>query len=147
MSYPIILYDNLLTYATPTATDTATGYDVLSIRDYRAYTTWKAASAGLKYITVDAGAEAAVTLANTKLSLETGHAFADFTGVDLSAYVGKRITVTDSAGKALVGWIKAAGGGRTYGTELIDIGDFEGIEGILANWTPTDCSLGCIAGG
>ena len=55
MQTPIILYDNRLTDGTLTATDTATGYDVLNIVDNRPYTFWKAASSGTKYITVDCG--------------------------------------------------------------------------------------------
>lgn len=53
---PVILYDNRLNDGTPTATDTASGYDVLNLRDYRTYTYWKAANAtGIKYVTVDCG--------------------------------------------------------------------------------------------
>lgn len=55
MAYPIILYSNVLTLATPTATDTASGSDVRFLCDYRAYTTWEAASAGVKYVTVNCG--------------------------------------------------------------------------------------------
>ncbi len=55
MALPIILYDNRFIDGTPVATDTAPGYDVLNIRDFRTYTWWKAASAGTKYITVDCG--------------------------------------------------------------------------------------------
>jgi len=50
---PIILSDNRFLDGTPTATDTATGYDVLHISDLREYTEWKAASSGTKYLTVD----------------------------------------------------------------------------------------------
>lgn len=50
---PIILYDSRFLDGVPAATDTADGYDVLHIRDFRNYTFWKAASAGTKYITVD----------------------------------------------------------------------------------------------
>jgi hypothetical protein len=39
----------------PTATDTATGYDVLNIRDLKQFTSWKAASYGTKYFTIDCG--------------------------------------------------------------------------------------------
>lgn len=55
MTAPIILYSNVLTLATPTATDTATGSTVLGLCDYRVYTTWEAASAGVKYVTVNCG--------------------------------------------------------------------------------------------
>lgn len=36
-----------------TATDTASGYNVANINDYRKYSKWKAASSGTKYITVN----------------------------------------------------------------------------------------------
>lgn len=52
---PVVLYDNRLLDGTPTATDTATGYDVLNVRDLREFTSWKGASLGTKYITVDCG--------------------------------------------------------------------------------------------
>ncbi len=58
MSTPLILYDNIFTTGTPTATDTDSGsaYDAANINDYRTYTTWKAASSGTKYLYIDAGA-------------------------------------------------------------------------------------------
>lgn len=55
MALPIILYDNRFRDAVPTATDTATGSDVRFACDERAYTPWVAASAGVKYLTVDCG--------------------------------------------------------------------------------------------
>lgn len=55
MTTPIILHNNILLGSTLTATDTASGFSVLNIRDYRTYTFWQAASAGTKHITVDCG--------------------------------------------------------------------------------------------
>ena len=55
---PIILAENRLLDGTPTATDTATGYDVLNLIDLRPFTFWQAGSHGTKYITVDCGAAA-----------------------------------------------------------------------------------------
>src|SRR4030067_1601430 len=55
MMEPIILADDRFLDGTPTATDTAAGYNVLFIRDYKTFTSWKAASAGTKYLTVDCG--------------------------------------------------------------------------------------------
>lgn len=49
---PFLLHKNVFEYGTITATDTASGYDVNNIIDGRAYTKWKAASAGTKYLTV-----------------------------------------------------------------------------------------------
>lgn len=54
---PVILADNRFLEGTPSATDTASGYDVLNIRDLRTFTSWKAASGGTKYLTVDCGAD------------------------------------------------------------------------------------------
>jgi len=70
MANPYILADNRFLEGTPTATDTAAGYDVLNIRDLKSFTSWKAASAGTKYITVDCGsAKSADTLAIYKHNL------------------------------------------------------------------------------
>lgn len=52
---PVLLADSRFLDGTPSATDTAAGYDVLNIRDLRTYTAWQAASAGTKYVSVDAG--------------------------------------------------------------------------------------------
>ncbi len=52
---PIILFDNRFQDGTPVATDTASGFDVLNIRDYRAYSFWKAASQGTKEIIINCG--------------------------------------------------------------------------------------------
>ena len=41
MGYPKILHDNRLDDATPVASTTATGYNVLNLRDWRPYTWWK----------------------------------------------------------------------------------------------------------
>ena len=54
-AYPLILADNRLLDAVPTATDTAAGYSVSNITDLRPFTWWQAASLGTKYITVNCG--------------------------------------------------------------------------------------------
>ena len=56
-SKPIILAENIYELGTPTATDTDTDtdYSALHIKDRRTYTCWKAASAGTKYLTINAG--------------------------------------------------------------------------------------------
>ena len=68
-----------------------------------------------------------VTRANTKLSAVDGTAFVDFSTANvLTNYAPKsKLTVTDSAGKKLVGYIKAAGTGETLGSELITNGGFD----------------------
>ena len=53
---PIVLADSRFLEGTPTATDTASGYDVLNIRDLREFTAWRAASSGTKYLSVNCGA-------------------------------------------------------------------------------------------
>lgn len=50
---PVILYGNVLSLGTPTATDTETGYSVLNLLDRRTYTFWQADSHGTKYLTID----------------------------------------------------------------------------------------------
>lgn len=72
---PIILAESRFLDGTPTATDTASGYDVLNIRDYRPYTFWLAGSSGTKYLTVDCGAaKAADSLAIIGHNLYTANA-------------------------------------------------------------------------
>ncbi len=61
-----------------------------------------------------------VSLANMRLSLVNGAAFVDFGVANvLTGNLGSKLTVTDSAGKKATGWIKAAGTGETYGSELL----------------------------
>lgn len=50
---PFILRYNNFLFGNITATDTASGYDINNIRDWRDYTYWVAASHGTKYITLD----------------------------------------------------------------------------------------------
>jgi len=72
---PVILYDNRFNDGTPTATDTASGFDVRNIKDYRTYTFWRAASAGTKYITIDCGsAKSADALGIISHNLKTANA-------------------------------------------------------------------------
>lgn len=66
-------------------------------------------------------ASGSVTLSNTKLSAVDGTAFVDFSTAnvltDYVPYKGK-LTITDSTGKKMVGYIKAAGTGETYNDVL-----------------------------
>jgi hypothetical protein len=64
---PLILYDNRLDDGTPTATDTAAGYDVLNLKDLRTYTYWIAGGFGTKYVTVDTYAKSSVNMFNQAL--------------------------------------------------------------------------------
>lgn len=64
---------------------------------------------------------ATATLANTRLSLVNGTAFADFSASGtLAPFLNHRLTVYDSTGKKASGYIKAAGTGETLDTELVD---------------------------
>jgi len=65
-------------------------------------------------------AATAVTLAGLTCNLSTvnGTAFITNPSVDLTPYIGWKITIT-AGGKTLVGWVKAAGTGETTGSELV----------------------------
>jgi hypothetical protein len=56
---PVILADNRFLEGLPTATDTASGYDALFIRDLKTFTSWKAAAGGTKYLAVECEEEGA----------------------------------------------------------------------------------------
>ena len=61
------------------------------------------------------------TRANTKISAVDGSAFVDFSEsayLTLPEHRGCKLTITDSAGKKLIGYIKAAGTGETYNDVL-----------------------------
>lgn len=65
---------------------------------------------------------AIISRQDTKLSTINGAAFVDFGDAMLFASdIGKRslLTIKDSAGKAITGYIKAAGTGETLGAELL----------------------------
>jgi len=60
-----------------------------------------------------------VSRANIRLSRVAGTAFVDFSQPSsVTPYAGKYLVIQDSAGKKLKGWIKAAGTGETYGSEV-----------------------------
>ena len=87
---PIILGDNRFLDGTPTATDTATGYSVLYIRDYKTFTSWKGASAGTKYLTVDCGsAKSADCIAFARHNFGSGGATISVESSDTGAWGGE----------------------------------------------------------
>jgi len=91
MSNPIILADNRMSDGTPTATDTETGYDVLNIRDLKTFTSWKAASSGTKYITVDCGSAKNVdALGIMKHTLGTAAASVSVESSSTGAWAGEQ---------------------------------------------------------
>jgi hypothetical protein len=66
-----------------------------------------------------------------KLSLVNGTAFVDFSAAGaLTPYICGQLTITDSSGRHLVGFIKAAGSGETYGSELMSNTNFAATTGI-----------------
>ena len=74
-----------------------------------------------------------VTLANSRLSLVDGKAFVDFSAPHtLTPYLNGKLTLTDSAGKKAIGYIKAAGTGETLGDELVSDTTFDSA----GDWTP-----------
>lgn len=66
-------------------------------------------------------ASGAVAIANYGISGIAGEAFADIAGLNLAPHVGKYLELVDSAGRVRGGFIKAGGGGATYGAELITV--------------------------
>ena len=71
-------------------------------------------------------ASGSVTRANSRLSLVDGTAFVDFSAAGtLTAYLGQKLTITDSAGKKAIGYIKAQGTDETLGDELVNNGGFD----------------------
>ena len=77
-------------------------------------------------------ASGSVTRANSRISAVDGTAFYDFgSGTNLTDNLGKYLIVKDSTGKAIKGWIKAAGSGETLGSELVTNGTFDSDTG----WT------------
>lgn len=58
------------------------------------------------------------------ISVVDGTAFVTNPSVDLTPYLGCRITLVDTAGLSLIGWVKAKGTGETY-LETVVNGDME----------------------
>ena len=74
-----------------------------------------------------------VSKSNMRLSIVTGSAFVDFSSANvLTSYPGALLTITDSSGKHLSGYIKAAGTGETYASELSPNTDFANTTSV---WT------------
>ena len=70
-----------------------------------------------------------------RCSMVAGTAFFQAVGVDLSPYVGDLLILTDSTGKQAYGYIKAAGGGETLGTEIIAAADDRTFASDTGWWT------------
>ena len=83
-------------------------------------------------------ASGSVTQANSRISAVDGTAFYDFgSGTNLTDNLGKYLIVKDSTGKAIKGWIKAAGTGETYSAEKITNGDME----LDSNWAGSGATV------
>lgn len=98
---PCILHDNRFLDGTPTASDTATGYDVLNIRDLRPFTWWQGAAAGTEYITVasDLDVSGADLVANGGFANTTGLTPTDCTIASVAGGVaGNCLQVTRTGG-------------------------------------------------
>jgi hypothetical protein len=95
------------------------------------------AASGLNAYAKNTTTSGTVTQASARLSLVNGTAFADFCAENsLAPYIGKHLVIKDSAGKLLKGWIKAAGTGETYGSELVTNGSFTNWTGnVPTGWT------------
>jgi hypothetical protein len=84
-----------------------------------------------------------VSQANMRMSIvnggttSSGGAFVDFSSAGaLTVYSGSRLIIT-SGNNSLTGYIKAAGTGETYGSDLLKNGSAEGTytDGVAPNWT------------
>jgi prepilin-type N-terminal cleavage/methylation domain-containing protein len=72
-----------------------------------------------------------VSQASMRLSTINGTAFVDFSSAGtLTPYIGDKLTITDYTGHQLIGYIKAAGTGETYGSSQ---GSDPGMEGAYSS--------------
>lgn len=99
---PVILADNRFSDGTPTATDTASGYSILHIRDLKTYTAWRANTAGTKYLVVDCGsAKSADVLGIVAHNLGTAEAAISVDSSPDNSYWTERLAAfTPSSDKA-----------------------------------------------
>jgi len=89
-----------------------------------------------------------VSQSSMKLSIVNGTAFVDF-GIagSLTLYIGDKLTITDSGGHALVGWIKSAGTGETYGSQLMPDSGMDNLSYFWSSNTANSIiSSGCQSG-
>jgi hypothetical protein len=86
---------------------------------------------------------------NMKLSLANNTAFVDFSSAGaLTSYIGDELIITDHSGNQLIGWIKAAGTGETYGSQLLPNPSLTTLTGIgNYNATPSIVGSGGQSGG
>lgn len=86
-----------------------------------------------------------VSRENVRLSAVNGAAFIDFSSAGtLTPYVGYKLTLTDTSGRTLVGYIKSSGEGETYGAEILSN---PGFDSATTSWNATRCTLASVTGG
>lgn len=98
---------------------------------------WQAMLDALGVTDQNVRASGAVTLANMRLSLATDAAFVDFSAANLlTPYLVAKLTVLDSLGRKLIGYVKLPGASETYGGELLTNGTFASwVEDAPTWWT------------
>jgi prepilin-type N-terminal cleavage/methylation domain-containing protein len=110
------------------------------------------AGSNTSLLTAGGIANGSVSQVSMRLSTINGTAFVDF-GVarSLTPYIGDQLTITDSTGHQLIGWIKAAGTGETYGSQLLpdpgmdNLSDFWSQNATLSIFSTSSCqSGGCL---
>lgn len=90
-------------------------------------------------------ATGSVTRDNIRLSTASGKAFVDFSSAGaLTNYIGCKVTITDSASKTLIGYIKAAGSGETLGEEALPNTAFSDTASVTAQY---NAIISSVAGG
>lgn len=72
MTNPLLLYDNILLDGALTASDTATGYSVNNLIDYKAYTKWKGVDSTC-YLEIDMGDQPIDSLAGSPIESLAGN--------------------------------------------------------------------------
>ena len=97
----------------------------------------------LRYMGVRTTHFPTVTLAGLtcNLSMVDGTAFITNPSVDLTPYVGCKITLTDTSGYKAVGWIKAKGSAETLGDEKIDTWVNNGYDTLTLDGSDIDAAI------
>jgi prepilin-type N-terminal cleavage/methylation domain-containing protein len=96
-------------------------------------------------LTLASIATGTVAQANMKMSIASNTAFVDF-GVagSLTPYIGDELVISDHSGNQLIGWIKGAGTGETYGSQILPNSTFTTTSNVWTNnSTLTVLTSGC----
>ena len=95
----------------------------------------------IKRVTDNISSSTRAVCDNTKISAAAGYAFIDFGDAAIFAnHIAShsKLVITDSAGKKLVGYVKAAGTGETYGAEQAKNPTFDAD---ATSWSQYGCTL------